>query len=239
MRRSTLALVRRLVSGVRSSCAASCTSRSWASRAAASRPSMVLNDADSRPTSSRPSTGTARSTRPCTLTSSATAASRTSRRVMRRASSQPAPAAASRTARLTPAICRAIPPSTRRRLVDVDGHLQRPAAAAERGGEHRGRCRRRRSTSVATDRPAPAAAARVRARSDTGSVTGRPPSGVTVPSGATDLRDQLLVVVAPAGRGRGSRPGPRPEHDGRRRAPGPGRRPAAAVTDAASGRSPR
>ena len=58
MRRSTLALVRRLVSGVRSSCAASCTSRSWASRAAARRASIVLNDADSRPTSSRPSTGT-------------------------------------------------------------------------------------------------------------------------------------------------------------------------------------
>ena len=58
MRRSTLALVRRLVSGVRSSWAASWTSRSCASRAAASRPSMVLNDAASRPTSSRPSTGT-------------------------------------------------------------------------------------------------------------------------------------------------------------------------------------
>ena len=47
MRRSTLALVRRLVSGVRSSWAASWMSRSCASRAAASRVSMVLN-ADAR-----------------------------------------------------------------------------------------------------------------------------------------------------------------------------------------------
>ena len=57
-RRSTLALVRRLVSGVRSSWAASWTSRSWASRAAASRASIVVNEPASRPTSSRPATGT-------------------------------------------------------------------------------------------------------------------------------------------------------------------------------------
>src|SRR5689334_3422352 len=44
---------------------------------------MVLNDVESLPTSSRPTTGTSRSTRPAELTSSATSVSRTSRRVMR------------------------------------------------------------------------------------------------------------------------------------------------------------
>lgn len=52
------------------------------------------------------------STRPSALTSSATPASRTRRRVMRPASSRPAPAATSMTTKLAPSISLAMPPST-------------------------------------------------------------------------------------------------------------------------------
>ena len=63
-RRSTARFVRTLVSGVRSSCPASSTSRRWSSRDAASAPSIPLKAAPRRPTSSLPPTGTSTSRRP-------------------------------------------------------------------------------------------------------------------------------------------------------------------------------
>ena len=75
-RRSTDRLVFKLVSGVRSSCPASCTSRRCSARETASAPSMLRKAEPSRPTSSVPTPGTSTSSRPDEPTSSAAPVSR-------------------------------------------------------------------------------------------------------------------------------------------------------------------
>ena len=90
---SISALSRRLVSGVRSSWLASLTSCRWAVSDRCSAPSMVLNDAASRPSSSARCTSTRRPGSPVAVTSSATAASRPTGASPARATAQPASAA--------------------------------------------------------------------------------------------------------------------------------------------------
>ena len=77
---SSSALSRRLVSGVRSSWLASLTSCRCAVSDRCSAPSMVLNDAASRPSSSARSTSTRRPGSPVAVTSSATAGQPADRR---------------------------------------------------------------------------------------------------------------------------------------------------------------
>jgi hypothetical protein len=97
-RRSTDRLVLRLVSGVRSSCPASCTRRCCSARDTASAPSMLRNAAPRRPTSSAPVPGTSTSRRPDDPTSSAARVRRLTGAATVPAISQPTSAAATDTA---------------------------------------------------------------------------------------------------------------------------------------------
>ena len=81
--------MRRLVSGVRNSWPASCTSWVCSWRLRASAPSIPLNATPSWAVSSSPSVGTSTSSRPVEATSAAASVRRSKRRVSWRPSNQP------------------------------------------------------------------------------------------------------------------------------------------------------